>query len=436
MVKRLSGLLVLILLYTYSYSQTLEEAKVLYLKGEYDKALPALKLAASKNKKEAFSLLGELYFIQYRFKESEEAYDKYLVFLKKEKQTAEIEAFEKLRDRSKTAARMLAYTEDIQIIDSVIVNKKNFLEKYNLLSEESGTVFELNGLSAYENQLQDKRYYAKLNNKEKYRLYNQTKLMNNWSDETALNLPVDTLGNDNYPFVLSDGVTLYYASTGMGSIGGYDLFVTRYNSESETYYKPEQLGMPFNSPYNDYMLAIDEYNEVGYFATDRFQPEGKVVIYTFIPNNEKTTIETENENYRIERAKITSIKQSQKKEKDYKSKLLQIKADLLKNKETIAREFEFVVSDHIVYYKLDDFKSPAAKQSFIQYQNVLKQLITLNNQLEEKRKVYTEASPAKKSNMTDSILADEKKSEDLTNQCNNLAVKTRNTEIKYIKNIQ
>jgi hypothetical protein len=260
--------------------------------------------------------------------------------------------------------------------------------------------------------------------------------MNDWSDETRLNLSSDAMADDNYPFILSDGVTIYYASTGLSSIGGYDLFITRYNSDSETYLKPEQLGMPFNSPYNDYMLAIDEYNEVGYFATDRFQPEEKVVIYTFIPNNEKTTIETENENYLVDRAKITSIKQSQKKGEDYQSKLSQIRADLLKTKEITAREFEFVVSDDIVYYKLDDFKSPAAKQSFIQYQNVSKQLTTLNNQLEEKRKIYAEASPAKKSNMADSILADEKKSEDLTIQCNGLAVKTRNTEIKYIKKIQ
>ncbi len=118
MMKRLSGLLVLILFSICGYSQTLEDAKTLYLKGEYAKALPAfekaiktspnnssynqwygntlletgkidnaekyLKFAASKNVKEAFASLGKLYFLQYRFKESEEAYDKYLVFLKKE----------------------------------------------------------------------------------------------------------------------------------------------------------------------------------------------------------------------------------------------------------------------------------------------------------------------------------------------------------------
>ena len=467
--KRLSGLLLVVFLfYICGYSQTLEEAKALYLKGEYSKALPVfentikkapnnpsynqwygnclletgklnesekyLKFAASKNVKEAFQSLGKLYFILYRFKESEEAYEKYLDFLGKEKSVKEIEAFEKLRDQSKTAARLLTNCEDIQIIDSVIVDKKNFLEKYPILSEESGTVFELNGLSSYQNQLQDKRYYVKMDDKKKYHIYSQTKLMDNWSDETRLNLPVDVLSDDNYPFVLSDGITIYYASTGLGSIGGYDLFITRYNSTSETYFKSEQLGMPFNSPYNDYMMAIDEHNGVGYFATDRFQPEDKVIIYTFIPNKEKTIIQTEDENYLIDRAKITSIKQSQKKGVDYKSLLLQIKADRQKSQEVITKEFEFVINDNTVYNKLDDFRNPAAKQSFIQYQDLSKQLATLNNQLEENRKAYAEGNTAQKNNLTKSILADEKKSENLTNQCDDLAVKIRNTENKYLKN--
>ena len=34
---------------------------------------------------------------------------------------------------------------------------------------------------------------------------------------------------------------------------GYDIFVTRYNTNTYSYLMPENVGMPFNSPYNDYM---------------------------------------------------------------------------------------------------------------------------------------------------------------------------------------
>lgn len=56
---------------------------------------------------------------------------------------------------------------------------------------------------------------------------------------------------------MADGVTIYYASDGEG-LGGYDIFVTRYNTNTDTYLVPENVGMPFNSPYNDYMYVIDD----------------------------------------------------------------------------------------------------------------------------------------------------------------------------------
>ena len=37
------------------------------------------------------------------------------------------------------------------------------------------------------------------------------------------------------------------------------------------------------------MYAIDDYNNLGWFASDRYQPEGKVCVYVFVPNESKTT---------------------------------------------------------------------------------------------------------------------------------------------------
>lgn len=109
-------------------------------------------------------------------------------------------------------------------------------------------------------------------------LYSRIKLINNWSDPEPLNT-LNEQGNVNYPYLMADGVTLYYASDGEGSLGGYDIFVTRYDSESSSYLRPDNIGMPFNSPANDYMYVIDELNNLGWFASDRYQPEDKVCIY-------------------------------------------------------------------------------------------------------------------------------------------------------------
>lgn len=473
MIKQLSGILVVIFTTIFvdiAYSQTLDEAKELYKKGEYEKAMPAfekaakatpnnssynqwygnclletgkiaesekyLKYAASRNIKESFRSLGKLYMLQYKFPEAQKAYEDYLAFLKKEKNQEDMPAIEVLINQAKTAFRLLSHCEDIQIADSIVVNKIDFLNYYTILSKESGAIYELNKAACYENQLKSKRYYSKQGEDGNYHIYSQSNLIDGWSDEFKLNLVFEELDSYNYPFVLSDGITLYFAATGEQSIGGYDLFITRYNSGNESYLKPEQLGMPFNSPYNDYMLAIDEYYGVGYFATDRFQPEGKVVIYTYLLNNEKRTLETDSEEYRIQRAKIGSIKDSQKEGVNYSDIQKQIKAEQQKAIKKESREFEFVINDNIIYYNLADFESDAAKQYFTQYQNLQKQLRTLGEKLDSNRIKYSKSNATQKKTMETSILSDEKRMEDLVLQIDEIAVKARNTEINHIKNNQ
>ena len=118
-------------------------------------------------------------------------------------------------------------------------------------------------------------------------ILSRNKLLDKWSDGSLLPGSINEAMNADYPYVLTDGITIYYASDGPGSMGGYDIFVTRYNTNTDSYLMPENVGMPFNSPYNDYMYVIDEFNDLGWFASDRYQPEGKVCIYVFIPNSSK-----------------------------------------------------------------------------------------------------------------------------------------------------
>jgi hypothetical protein len=232
---------------------------------------------------------------------------------------------------------------------------------------------------------------------------------------------------------MPDGLTIYYASTGNESIGGYDIFVSRYNLSNDTYLTPNQLGMPFNSIYNDYMLVIDEENEIGYFATDRFQPEDKVVVYTFIPNEEVTPIESEDEQMLINRAKITSIKDTWIQGENYHAYMGKIKSNIEKEKQKIKKDFVFPINDNIVYYSLNDFDSDAAKKSFLQAKALLEKITALENQLDAQRQEYAHGNANKKQTMKSSILANEKQLEDLQIACKKAMIETRNLEIKYLR---
>ncbi|GHS98915.1 hypothetical protein FACS189421_08390 [Bacteroidia bacterium] len=420
-------------------AQSIEDARKLYSEGKYAEALPvfekALKTAsksAAKKMTDAYLSMGNIYYSLYEFEKSAEAYSHYADLLVQDKKTAEAAEIAPLIERSERAARMLSRCEDIQIIDSVVVDKKNFLNTYRL-SGESGHLENQNGRIVYENPLRDKRYYAGKKEGGGDRIYSEIKLQNEWTDKMELTVPSDSLANDDYPFVLPDGLTIYYASTGKGSIGGYDLFITRYNLNNDTWLAPSQMGMPFNSIANDYMMAIDEINNIGYFATDRFQTEGKVVVYTFIPNEETISLQTEEEQALISRAKIVSIKDSWKPNSNYSAYLEDVRKSIRQEQMISTRDFSFAMNDNTVYYILNDFKNDAAKQAFLKSKELKESIDHLEEELDELRLEFAQSGKSKQQSMRSNILSKEERLQTLLNQYKQFVKNTRNFELKANK---
>ena len=395
-------------------AQTLEEANLLFSKKKYSEA-------------------ADMYYQLYQFNKAANAYQLQMDALIKSKKIQAADSIRTLLMQAEKAARMLSRCEDIQIIDSLIIDKNNFLKAY-FIGEETGDFEQTNATVIYENQLKDRRYFAKKEENGNFRLYSQTKIQDRWSEEKPLNLPSDSDADDNFPFVMPDGLTIYYASTGNGSIGGYDLFVSRYNLNNDTYLTSNQMGMPFNSIYNDYMLVIDEVNGIGYFVSDRFQPEDKVVVYTFIPNDEFTPLENKEDQELVERAKITSIRDTWLQNIDYQAQLRKIKADIEKEKNKVKKDFTFVINDNIVYYSLADFDSDAAKSSFIQSNKLKEKIQSLENLLDTQRKSFAEGTKAQKQSLRSQILTNERQLETMYQTYKNLLIETRNTEVKYLRN--
>lgn len=96
--------------------------------------------------------------------------------------------------------------------------------------------------------------------------------------DSNINTPESIVG---FPFLLSDGIRLLFARKDHLGLGGYDLYLSRYNWERKSYLEPTLLGMPFNSPANDYLLAYDESQDKSYLVSDRDCPSGKIHIYIF-----------------------------------------------------------------------------------------------------------------------------------------------------------
>lgn len=451
-------------------AQTLEQARTLFTKGDYEKAKPVfrkyaksqpsngnynywygvcclktgeaeeavkpLEMAVKKRIASGQLYLGQAYNETYRFEEAVECFEEYIADLKKRKRPTE-EA-EGLLEKSKADLRMLKGVEDVCIIDSFVVDKATFLNAYKI-SEESGKLFTFNEFfqtegahegTVYETEIGNKIYYSEKGERGNLDIFSKNKLLNEWSNGRPLPGSINASGNANYPYVMSDGITIYYASDGEG-LGGYDIFVTRNNTNSDTYLVPENVGMPFNSPYNDYMYVIDEYNNLGWFASDRFQPEGKVCIYVFIPNHSKQTYNYEamEQKQIIRLAQIHSLKETWKDKQAVSEALQRLEAAIShKPKERRVVDFEFVIDDNTTYYLMNDFKSAKAKQLFQRYQQMEKDYQQQEEKLKSLRQQYSTSNKQGKDRMAPAILDLEKRVLQMSGELDALEVNVRNAE--------
>lgn len=451
-------------------AQTLEQARTMFTKGDYEKAKPVFKryvqsqpangnynywygvcclktgeaqkainyleTAVKKRITGGQLYLGQAYNDAYQFEDAVNCFEEYIDELsKRKKNTEEAEA---LLEKSKADLRMLKGVEDVCIIDSFIADKANFLNAYKI-SEESGKLstynnfFETEGEhpgTVYETEIGNKIYYSEKGEKGRLDIFSRNKQLNEWSKGRPLPGSINETGNTNYPFVLSDGATIYYATDGEG-LGGYDIYVTRYNTNTDAYLTPDNVGMPFNSPYNDYMYVIDEFNNLGWFASDRYQPEGKVCIYVFIPNTSKETYNYEamDPKQMIRLAQIHSLKETWKDKAAVNEALGRLEAAINhKPQERRILDFEFIIDDNATYDQLSDFTSAKAKQLFQRYQLLEKDYLIQSDKLDNERQRYANANKQDKTKMAPAILDLEKRVLKMSEELDTLAVDVRNAE--------
>lgn len=407
-----------------------------YETGELQEALPYLEKSAARKVINAYLYLGKLYYSMYRFDEATENLEEHIDWLEKKKRdTSEAE---KELDRCRQAARMLRGTENVAVIDSFVVDKNDFLSAYKL-SKESGTISKTEDGSgtSFVNELGDKMIFTQASADDgETHLYSRIKLIDKWEDAQPLEGLSETGHNQNYPFMASDGITLYFGAEGDESMGGYDIFVTRYDSDDNSYLRPDNIGMPFNSPYNDYMYALDDLNNLGWFASDRYQPEGKVCVYVFVPNETKQVYDYENTDPQtiIDVASLREIKKTwsdDNKVRIAKQHLAQVMYG--ENTEKKKGDFRFVVDDNTVYHTLSDFHSKEARQMYASLLQKEKDLASLEASLENLRTAYQQSNKAGKEKLTPGILDKEKRTNELRHELEELTFSVRNAELKALK---
>lgn len=101
---------------------------------------------------------------------------------------------------------------------------------------------------------------------------------------------INTEGNDDFPYVRSDG-SLYFSSDGHPGMGGLDIFrATAVSDPADLRWKVENMGFPINSAGDDFGITFGK-GEDGFFSSNRGDARGYDHIYSFEYDPVRITIE-------------------------------------------------------------------------------------------------------------------------------------------------
>lgn len=296
----------------------------------------------------------------------------------------------------------LERVEKITIIDSISVDTEDFLKAYRLPASAGALLppdsVPVKGHGEYAtmvfaNENRDFMMWAEADSTGNTRLSESILLTNGqWSAPTQTPEILSEGGSADFPFMMSDGTTLYYASDGEGSIGGLDIFVATRDAATGEYLQPQNIGLPYNSPYDDYMFAIDELNGIGWWATDRNQIPGKVTIYAFLVNDIRRNHDSEelDEEELKDFARISSWKDTWYDEEDTEraKEALNIIRSIVPNERRRQVDFYLPVGKGKIYTSFDELPDASTRSLMRRYLDEKAKLEKFQAELLEKRRSY------------------------------------------------
>jgi len=348
--------------------------------------------------------LGEIYYSQWRMAEAIAAYEAFLPSIDENH-----ERWQPVQQRIASAqviARYLKHVSKVEVTDVQRIPKADLLTAYPL-SEEAG-LLSLDSLgSIFTTQRGDRRYYAVRTSEqqdsttlERTLLVSQQRLLEHWETPDTLRATVNNGTTNVYPFVLTDGATLYFASDREGGLGGLDIYMTRYNAALGEWLPAENIGMPYNSPADDYLFAADEHLGYACFATDRHCPGSDSVEVYRIVLGERTFLRGLPEHELVALARLDSLAPLTASAEP----MLQPEVSIAPSTST-SRSFKpeqaaqpgqadsiyFVLSDDALYTHLSDFHNDSARVLYEQYIRLQQTQQQAQQMLDSLRHQYYEA---------------------------------------------
>jgi hypothetical protein len=267
---------------------------LLFLEKNPDKALKRLRLAATNDvPDDIYFYLGLAYHNSYLF---DDALKNYQWFEKKaSKSKARDYDLQNHINRSINAKQLMSEIKNPTVLSREKVKKEQIFQLYDIKELDGGfgsrsllmklaadSSAEYTGMYLPNNpERNEVVYFSKKNeNRGDYDIFRSSRKSDGtWSEPENAGEKINTPFDDNFPYMHSDGSTLFFSSKGHYSMGGYDIFKIVWNWEKKQWGEPENLGFPINTPFDDYFFVPSPDEKYAYFSSSRDCSTDEATVY-------------------------------------------------------------------------------------------------------------------------------------------------------------
>jgi hypothetical protein len=240
--------------------------------------------------------LARAYHLSYNFKEALVEYEKFQTSAEK-KQLAKSDCkAQKLSAES--GLNLMNSIKDVQVLEKTEAEKSSFyrymnidpsigkiiatpnelLSKLDLKSKEEHVLFHPNN---------GKKIFFSSKGKDDTTgkdIYMTSRLNGAFTLPVKLKSTVNTEFDEDFAFMHPNGSTLYFASKGHGSMGGYDIFRCEWDTSMNDFGPAINMDFAINTPDDDLFFITDSLNTTAYFASSRLTSPDKLFVYRVFVN--------------------------------------------------------------------------------------------------------------------------------------------------------